>query len=225
MRLALISDIHSNLHALEAVEEAIDAEDVDSVACAGDIVGYGAFPNECCQRVKDMTDHVVHGNHDLAALDRDVSFMNPFASRAALWTNSTLSPESAEFLQSLGMECRFTAKGSSIAVFHGSPSSVDEYVYENDLSEQMIAPAKADVVVLGHTHVPFVRSIGKTLVVNPGSVGQPRDSDNRASYAVLDVEQGKCVIRRVKYDIESAARAIEKEGLPEILASRLFDGR
>lgn len=225
MRLALISDVHSNLHALTEVEKAISREDIDVVICAGDIVGYGAFPNECCRIVQDIADHVVLGNHDIAALTRVTASMNPFAAEAAKWTSTRLNADSKAFLSELGTERRFVSDDVSIALFHGSPRSVNEYIYEEDVDKELFGSEKGDLIVLGHTHVPFIRKLDKCMVVNPGAVGQPRDGDRRASYAILDTASRECAIGRLDYDIESAAAAIEREGLPGILADRLFGGR
>jgi len=225
MRLALISDVHSNLHALKEIERAIERDDIDLVVCAGDIVGYCAFPNECCRIVQDIADHVVLGNHDIAASTRTVTSMNPYASEAAKWTSTKLNASSRDFLSSLGTVRKFVSDNVSIAMYHGSPRNVDEYIYEEDLDERTFGSETADVIVLGHTHVPFIREIGKRLVINPGAVGQPRDGDRRASYAVLDTATREWAIRRLEYDIESAAAAIKAAGLPVVLADRLFDGR
>jgi putative phosphoesterase len=192
MRLAVVSDIHSNLHALKAVRESIEREGADMVVCAGDIVGYGAFPNECCGIVRDLARFAVLGNHEIAAL-----------------------PEGA----------RFAAGPVTTAAFHGSPESVDEYIYEDDVGEHLFDRLEESVLILGHTHVPFARRVLEKMVVNPGAVGQPRDGDPRASYAVLDTPRMSFRVRRVEYDIEGAAEAILSAGLPPILAHRLFEGR
>jgi putative phosphoesterase len=225
MRLALISDVHSNLHALETVERAIDIDGIDLIVCAGDIVGYGAFPNECCRIVQHIADQAVLGNHDIAALTRDVTSMNRYASEAAKWTSNKLDTNSKEFLSTLRTAGKFISNGISVAMYHGSPRNVNEYVYEEDLKEGALSSEAAEVIILGHTHIPFARKIGRQLVVNPGAVGQPRDGDRRASYAVLDTTTRECTIKRLDYDMGSAASAIEAAGLPGVLADRLFDGR
>lgn len=225
MKLAIISDVHSNLHALNSVKDAAELEGADLVVCAGDIVGYGAFPNECCRIVRDLANRSVLGNHERAALTKVTTWMNPHAADAAIWTSENLSASSREFLETLTNGVRFKAGDASVAMFHGSPRSTEEYIYEEDASEALLGPEGTDVLVLGHTHVPFVKPIGKRLIVNPGAVGQPRDGDPRACYAVLDTSTGKCTIRRVDYDIVAAASAIEGAGLPGFLADRLFAGR
>lgn len=224
MRLAVISDIHSNLHALNAVIEAIQGTEVDLVVCAGDIVGYGAFPNECCRILKNLSNHVVFGNHDIAALTEDTTWMNPDAAKAALWTARNLSTRSRHYLESLKIETSLESDKMKTRIFHGSPRSVAEYVYEEDAGEGMLDAEEVDLLVLGHTHVPFVKSFGDRLIVNPGSVGQPRDHDSRASWALIDTKSKTCSIQRVSYDIGSAAEAIDAAGLPGFLAARLFSG-
>jgi putative phosphoesterase len=225
MRLALISDVHSNLHALQEVEKAIDRDDIDLVVCAGDIVGYCAFPNECCRIVQDIADHIVLGNHDIAAVSGIVTTMNPYATEAARWTSKKLDQSSREFLRSIETAKRFISDDVAIALYHGSPRSVNEYLFEKDLNEYIFGQETAEVIVLGHTHVPFAKKLGRRLVVNPGAVGQPRDGNRRASYAVLDTVSRECDIKRLEYDIESAASAIEAAGLPAMLADRLHEGR
>ncbi len=224
MRLAVVSDIHSNLHALKAVKTSIEAEGADMVVCSGDIVGYGAFPNECCRIVKDFARPAVLGNHDIAAITRVTDFMNPFAAQAAIWTANHLSSESRGYIQSLPGGAKFAVGRLKAAAFHGSPASVDEYVYEQDVGEDLFDQLEETALILGHTHVPFAKRVGDRMVVNPGAVGQPRDGDPRASYAVLDTSHMSCAVRRVEYDIEGAAGAILSAGLPPILAHRLFEG-
>lgn len=225
MRLAAISDVHSNLHALREVARAIAVEDVDVVVCAGDIVGYCAFPNECCEIVRNLADYAVLGNHDVAAATQVTISMNPYAAKAAVWTAQNINDDSRSFIQSLKTELKFDVDDITVAMFHGSPRSLDEYVFEEDVDASLIDSEGVDVMILGHTHVPFVKSFGSRMVVNPGAVGQPRDSDKRASFAIIDSSIMKGTIKRVDYDIESAAKAIKTAGLPEMLADRLFLGR
>ena len=224
MKLAIISDIHSNLHALEAVKEAIDRAGTDEVVCAGDVVGYGAFPNECCQIVRKLASNTVLGNHDLACLRRDPSRMNPYAAKAILWTADRLNDESQQFIHSLREEHKFAIEGVRFSMFHGSPSSVDEYVFEQDVDESLVEAGGGDVLILGHTHVPLVMRLRTGLFVNPGAVGQPRDGEWKASYAVFDTETRKCEVKREEYDLQAAAEAIRSAGLPGLLAERLFYG-
>ena len=224
--IAIISDIHSNIHALEAVLEEIEASSPEKILCAGDVVGYCAHPNECCGHMRRLGAVAVLGNHDLGALTRGIGGMNPYAGAAALWTSERLDGPSREYLSSLPRSARSEAgAGKVMSVFHGSDSDPDEYVYEQSVERSILDRTDSWAVVLGHTHVPFVRTFDTGAVVNPGSVGQPRDGDPRASFALLDTEAGRFEIRRVGYDVESAAEDILDAGLPMMLARRLSVGR
>lgn len=225
MTLAVIADVHSNLHALRAVLEEISNAGAEGVACAGDIVGYGAHANDCCRLVKESAGQVVLGNHDISALSGNTSGMNPYAAQAARWTAGRLTLESKYFLRSRKHGERFSFGGVSVAMFHGSPKSPNEYVYEEHVTESMLRSSGADLLILGHTHVPFVVRLASGTVLNPGSVGQPRDGDPRASFALFDPHTRGCEVRRVEYPIKEAAEAIESAGLPKLLAERLYRGR
>ena len=226
MRLAIISDIHSNLHALETVLEEIETLSADAILCLGDIVGYGAYPNECCERVRLAATRSILGNHDRAAIADDTSGMNPLAAAAAVWTAEALTPDSKEFISSLKQSSSIEGRRSTtIKMFHGSDVDPDEYVFDEMVDEAMLLRCDADFVLLGHTHIPFMRTFDAGIVANPGSVGQPRDGDPRASFATLDTEKREVVIHRLEYDIRSASDSILEAGLPMMLASRLFVGR
>lgn len=225
MRVAAIADVHSNLHALRVVLDDIGNAGIDSVVFAGDLVGYGAFPNECCAEVRRAASHSVLGNHDSSALARDATGMNPHAAEASLWTSEEMDADSSSFLGSLGESSRFDLGGRSFAMFHGSPRDPVEYVFEEDLLNGVVDGVIEDFLVLGHTHVPFVRKVGRVTVVNPGSVGQPRDGDPRASFAVVDTTTSEARIVRKTYEVDEAAAAIVGRGLPRALAERLLAGR
>ncbi len=225
MRLAVIADVHSNIHALEAASMLISERSPDIVACAGDVVGYGAFPNECCSRVQELCSRSVAGNHDRAAISKDVSRMNPYAAAAAIWTSDRLEESSRRFLSSLEPSVRFAAGGRSAAMFHGSPADPDEYVQEDAVDRDLLDGTGCDILILGHTHVPYVKSFDERLVLNPGSVGQPRDGDPRGSFAIVDTDKMDCETVRFEYPVKEAADAIVSAGLPRILAERLSIGR
>lgn len=225
MRLAIIADIHSNIHALEVVVRELDKIDHDLLLCAGDIVGYGANPNECCGKVRDLADLAVFGNHELAALTGDVIWMNPHAAKAAIWTSRKLTQESKEFLSQLELEAKVDADGEQCAMYHGSVRNAIQYVYEEDVDVSMLKSAECSLLILGHTHIPFAVRFPQGIAVNPGSVGQPRDGDPRASFAILDTKNLECEIKRVQYDTEGAWEAIVEAGLPDYLGERLLVGR
>lgn len=225
MKVALVADIHSNIHALENALSLIELRRPDMIACAGDMVGYGAFPNECCALAEQECHVVISGNHDRAALSREVTGMNPYAAEAALWTADILNQRSRAFLGSLEDSIRFDAGGRSAVMAHGSLGDRNEYIHEASADEQMLVGAGSEILIMGHTHIPYRKNFPKGVVLNPGSVGQPRDGDPRGSFAVLDTETLECSIVRFDYPVDKAADAILSAGLPRALAGRLRYGR
>jgi putative phosphoesterase len=228
VRVAFVSDVHSNLEALEAV---LDEVGKLKVYCCGDIVGYGASPNEVVRIIRGIGATCVLGNHDQASLQGDVGDFNPRAAMAAIWTSNHLSDESRAFLGSLPREVSTEIGGKRLYMAHGSPDdTMWEYVLpstHSDLFDYYLQKVDADVMALGHTHQAFQwRSDGGGLVFNPGSVGQPRSGDIRASFGLVSVEEGEVQveIRQVEYDVERAAKKILESGLPPSLASQLFSG-
>lgn len=227
MKVAVISDVHSNLSALRAVLD--DMPTVDRVLCLGDLVGYAAEPNEVVELLRKRGVTCVMGNHDYVAVTRDAKWMNELAARAALWTAQKLSEENAKFLRSLPLEDKVKLSGKLIYMVHGSPRDpLWEYIFpdiSNSLLLEAVRAIQADIILLGHTHVPMQRMIFGKLVLNPGGVGQPRDMDPRASYMVLELsDEPKVELRRVKYDIDATAKKIRSSDLPEELAARLYFG-
>jgi len=227
VKIGLISDVHSNLAALEAVFN--DMPSVDRVICAGDLVGYGAEPNEVVKLVRSKGVQSVIGNHEQAVLTKDVSDLNSLAAEAAIWTSRQLSPDNMKYLSTFPTQLSFKVGKSRVHVVHGSPRDpLNEYIFpeiSNQELSQLVVGLEEDILVLGHTHHPMKRMILGKLVMNPGGVGQPRDRNPKASYAVLTVDGDVDVeIRRVEYDVESTAKKINAAGLPEELASRLFVG-
>ena len=227
MKIGLVSDVHSNLAAFKAVLG--DMPKVDQIICTGDLVGYGAEPNEVIRLARSKGIRAVMGNHDYAAATRDVRGFNDRAATAAAWTSDNLKKENLDYLASLPTHLEFTVERQKVYVVHGSPRSpLVEYVYSDisnrDLAEIMMG-VEAELVMLGHTHVPMERMILGKTVVNPGGVGQPRDRDPRASYAVLKFDdEVKVEFRRAEYDVHVTAEKILAAGLPEELATRLYFG-
>jgi putative phosphoesterase len=225
---AFVSDIHSNLEALTAV---LSDFGEGTIYCLGDIVGYGASPNEVVEILKERGAVCIVGNHDYAALSADVGNFNARAGMAAVWTSRHLTDESRAYLTALPSERTESISGKKVYLTHGSPDdNLWEYVYEGthrELFDFYLARMNVDAIALGHTHVPFVWSERRGVVFNPGSVGQPRAGDRRSSYAVLSVESGTITVatRSVEYDIESSAKKILDAGLPESFATRLFSGQ
>lgn len=240
MRYGIIGDIHSNLEALGTVLTALDTEDLDKTICVGDIVGYGACPSECLARIRELDIPSVAGNHDYAAVDKtSIEYFNPDARSATLWTREHLSSEDKDFLAALPLTMEF----DDFVIAHGtlhSPELFDyiQTVYDAHLSFQVL---EKSTCFLGHSHVPITffdddpisyfmepeipLSESEKLLVNVGSVGQPRDQDPRAAYAVYDTDEQVIWIRRLEYDIQSAAEKILQAGLPKMNAERLAHGR
>jgi predicted phosphodiesterase len=257
LRLAIISDIHANLPALEAVLADIEDAGVDQLWCLGDVVGYGAQPDECAALVAERCELCLAGNHDLAVLgELDVSAFAPVAAAAVGWTRDVVKPATIEFLGALEP----ADESHEVALYHASPRDpVWEYVLWPDQAAECIGIQAARVSLIGHSHVAlfFVMpdnqhrsasgqgsaelldaargaqagggtrldiSEGRWLV-NPGSVGQPRDGDPRAAWLELDTTSWEAAYHRVDYEITRAAEAITAADLPEHLARRLYVGQ
>lgn len=245
MRAAVLSDVHANLPALEAVLESIEAAAVDELWCLGDVVGYGAQPDACARLVKERCAACLVGNHDLAVLGAlDVSTFSDHAAAAVRWTQAEAAAETLDFLR--GLAPTLTRQG--VGLFHASPRDpVWEYVLSLDQADDALDAQAERIGLIGHSHVAlfFMRDLQPrshvqgaqagdgallamedgTWLLNPGSVGQPRDGDPRAAWLELDTERWTAQYHRVPYDIEAAATAILDAGLPAGLAERLAVGR
>ena len=240
MRVAVVSDIHGNLHALDAVLAAVAADSPDTVWCLGDVVGYGPRPNECCSAVAGRADLCLVGNHDLGSLGRvELDDFSDDAAAAARWTGSVLEPESRRFLESLDP----SGAADRVALYHASPRDpVWEYVLTWEVARDAIRDAPTEITIVGHSHVPLAivdgrGSIGGQVasgteidlaagrwLLNPGSVGQPRDGDPDAAWLLLDLEARRASFRRVPYDVARTQAEIREAGLPDALADRLALG-
>lgn len=242
MQCLVISDIHGNLTALEAVLD--DAPDFDELWCLGDLVGYGPRPNECIDRVRGYTHTSLAGNHDWAALGKlSLSSFNAIARTANKWTQRKLTATSRNYLN--GLSPRLEKGDFTLA--HGSPREpVWEYIMDSKTAYRNFEHFSTPVCLVGHTHVPVLFELDEEhgraepllppflgpvklgperVIVNPGSVGQPRDGDPQASYAVLDTEAMTWELRRVSYRIEVTQERMRAEGLPQRLIARLEAGR
>ena len=238
MRVAVVSDIHSNLHALEAVLAAIDAEAPDELWCLGDLVGYGPRPNECCATIEKRADVCLAGNHDLAVRGTiDLEEFGGEAAVAARWTREELAPEAQALLDRL--EPGGSAHG--VALYHGSARDpVWEYVLSDEGALATLELVDAPLVLVGHSHVALqvvqseeeltggvarggseLELVGVRALLNPGSVGQPRDGDPRAAFLLLDLDAQRASFRRVEYDVKRTQREMRDASLPEMLAGRL----
>lgn len=224
MRLAVLSDTHSNLPALEAVLGEVDHARPDAIWAAGDLVGYNPWPNEVLGLLKDRHVRAIRGNHDRAVLSGNTIGFNDLAAAAIRWTRIGLTPASVGYLNGLEDRMRVETAEGAIAMYHGSPRDDDEYVWPWAASEEFVGIARARIVILGHTHIPMAFAFRSGLLVNPGSVGQPRDHDPRASWALLDTDRPTFEVHRVRYDVEAVVSAIQKASLPHELGDRLRYG-
>jgi predicted phosphodiesterase len=221
MRIALLSDVHGNLPAFEAVLGDVEEQSVEAVWCLGDLVGYGAEPDECVQLARDRCELSLAGNHDLVVTgDIPISDFSSSAAAAARWTQETIGDETMAFLRGL----RPADPEREPALYHASPRDpVWEYVLSTWQAEECIDIMDARVAAVGHSHVALW--FRRDWLVNPGGVGQPRDGDPRAAWLLLDTSTWTATWRRVEYPIDEAARAIEEAGLPRVLAERLYSGQ
>lgn len=250
MKIGILADVHANLEALTAVLEDLDRRFVDETWFLGDAVGYGADPAGCLDRVATRACRMVLGNHDHAAAkeEADLEGFHEDAAAAIRWTRGVLPRGEKERLQAMGLEC----VGKGVHLVHGSPCKPErwEYVISEGDAERGFAASSSRWILVGHSHIPaaYVELECKRLftgvfrrvqaadpgslrlepryryILNPGSVGQPRDGDPRASYAILEPESGTYRVFRVAYDVERASEKIRRAGLPKGLAERLESG-
>ncbi len=241
MRVAVLSDIHANLHALEAVLADVAAESPDEIWCLGDVVGYGPRPNECCDLVRERAAFSLCGNHDLAVIERiPLADFSGDAGAAAVWTKAQLGDAQRAWLGTLEP----LGERAGIQLFHASPRDpIWDYVLSEQAAVASLALTTAPFVLVGHSHIALALGWdGNDLVgglapagtspergdrrwlLNPGSVGQPRDGDPRAAWLLIDSEAGRAAFRRVQYDVQQTQAEIRAAGLPAALADRLSRG-
>jgi predicted phosphodiesterase len=243
LKLAIISDVHANLPAMEAVLADIASRNVHRIVCLGDMVGYGAWPNECCELLRERKVVAVLGNHDLAATEpgAEQSF-TPQARKCILWTRDRLTEQNRRMLRSFPEVRTF----EGVTLCHGSLAGRDEYVYSWQGALPSFLQLATRVGFLGHTHYSgwfyhevdpprgdgtmtpngsLVKvSLDGAYLINPGAVGQPRDGNPEAAYALYDDQLEEVELRRIPYDIQAAAQGIIDAGLPTSMAVRLFEG-
>jgi putative phosphoesterase len=232
MRTAIFSDIHGNLPAIEAVLEDIHKQHPDRVYCLGDLVGYASSPNEVTERIRREGFPTVMGNYDDGVgVDRDEcgcaykeALDRELGQQSLEWTKAHTTDGNKAFLRTLVPEIRFDIDGKRVLLVHGSPRKMNEYLFEDraiSSFQRHAQSSNADVIVFGHTHVPYTKTVDGVLFVNIGSVGKPKDGDPRACYAVFDFagETAPAVtFRRINYDISAAAEAIRRTDLPHKFA-------
>ncbi|MBD3288408.1 metallophosphoesterase [candidate division KSB1 bacterium] len=242
LRYAIISDIHSNLEALTAVCNDIEQQDVDEILCLGDIVGYGPDPNECIDMVKSICSVIITGNHDYACLERsEIEYFNVFASQSIFWTVEVLSDSALLFLSQLP----FQENVENFKLVHASPDSpsIWNYILTLDQAIYNFSYFDEQMCFIGHTHKPVIyaetaekdyhlerkKNIeieeDKRYLINVGSVGQPRDSNTAASYAILDTDRMEYALMRVVYDFHKTQKKMVDSNLPNFLIERLASGR
>jgi diadenosine tetraphosphatase ApaH/serine/threonine PP2A family protein phosphatase len=240
VRIAVLSDVHSNLHALEAVLADVDAAGVDELWFLGDLVGYGPRPNECAALIQERAAVALAGNHDLVVLGKiSIGAFAGEAADAAAWTKGVLGEQARAFLDALPSR----AEREGAELFHGSPRDpVWDYVLTKEAAADSFRLTQAPLVLVGHSHVALELSNGLALrggqapvgtrlelgavrrLLNPGSVGQPRDGDARASWLEIDKGAGWATFRRTEYPVERTQAEMRDAGLPEALAARLAHG-
>ncbi len=239
MRLGILTDIHANVPALEAVLEDLRAQQFDQLVSLGDVVGYGPDPHGCLNILADLPIEHLQGNHEARLLDLPTGRFNTMAETAIEFNRAQLSDDEMKFIADFPPQ---RSIGKDVLAVHGSPYDRDEYILGLDQMHAAIESlAESDhwICVCGHTHQQYVfdgerakagpltveLSREKRYLINAGSVGQPRDGDPRAAYALIDLESGQLDLRRVEYDVERAAGFILDAGLPEYLARRLRVGK
>jgi len=234
-RIAVITDIHGNLPALEAALAAIDASDIGAIYCGGDLVGYGPHPNEVCGLIEERGIPTIYGNYDYA-IGRDLEDCGcayvtehdrAIGRQSVAWTLAHPDRHHKEFMRELPFDLRFELGDRRVRLVHGSPRKVNEYLFEDKPArtfERIAAAADCDVLVFGHTHKPWVHEHGGVLFVNCGAVGKPKDGDPRAGFAILELDekgQVQASIERVPYDAEAVASEVAAVGLPGEYARKL----
>ncbi len=242
MKYAIVSDIHGNLAALQQTLNRIDEQKCDRIVCLGDIVGYGPFPNECCEVIQDRADVCVLGNHDYAVIDLESSeSFNRYARSAITWTAAELSEKNKTYLRSLPVQI----KEEDILFVHSSPAEplAWEYVLSLYDAEYAFMRFEQNLCFIGHSHVPIVYSYedgefpaierlpkvqlfsGFRYIINVGSVGQPRDENRDACFGIYDSEMRTFELQRAPYNIKETQEAMARKGLPAFLIERLAFGR
>lgn len=236
MKIAIIADIHGNLEALEKTFSILKTKQTDHMVCLGDVVGYGANPNECLALVRENISDILFGNHDQAAVDlTGADRFNQYALASARWTNQQLTEENRQFLGQLP----YTLELEGLFFVHASPYQPEEwhYIISSADARDNFDHFHQPICFIGHSHVAGMFSAnhlaargkeiqrGEKYIINVGSIGQPRDGDWRLSFGIFDTEQWNYENVRSEYDVDAASRKILDAGLPRLLAERLFVGR
>lgn len=229
MEVGVISDVHGNLPALKSVLDNLDERGVETILYAGDFVGYYPRPNAVIRKMRKRNVRAVRGNHDEAVITGIPQDYRDTAITTLNWTQKNLTRSSRKYLEQLPIE-RVEKFGPITAeVVHGSPlNPLTEYIYPDDIDYRFAKEnllRESDFLILGHSHHQFVSQVGQTTVINPGSVGQPRDGEDTAGYAVIDTEYQAATVYRTEYDISKTQEGVRKNNLPKRLAKRLERGK
>ena len=234
--VAVITDIHANLPALQAALARIEELEIDRIYCGGDLVGYGPHPNEVCRMIEARGMPTIFGNYDYSIAreldDCGCAYVTQhdreLGQQSVAWTLAHTDGRSKDFMRDLPFDLRFEVGTVPVHLVHGSPRKVNEYLFEDKparLYERLAAAETADVLVFGHTHKPWIHEYGGVLFVNCGSVGKPKDGDPRAAFAILEWDGGsqlRASIERVAYDAEAVAVEVAAAGLPGEYAEKLL---
>jgi putative phosphoesterase len=237
MKLAVISDIHANIHALQAVWKDIKAVGPEAVYCLGDLVGYGAYPNETIDFIRKKDIPTVMGNydegvgfdlHDCGCVYKD-PVKDQLGKKSLKWTQAHTNDENKDCLRKLDLQIRIEFAKHDILFVHGSPRKINEYIYEDRPQatfERIAKVAGTEVLLFGHTHLPYTKRVSGVLFVNAGSVGKPKDGNPDAGYVILELGRKiDVVFKRVPYNLEAASKAIRACDLPDEFADMLKQGR
>jgi len=232
--VAVLTDIHGNLPALQAALDHIDERGIETIYCGGDLVGYGPHPDEVCALIEDRGIPTIYGNYDYA-IGRDLddcgcAYVTPhdreLGQRSVIWTLAHTGRRSKDFMKILQFDLHFGVGPHRVHLVHGSPRKVNEYLFEDkpaSLYERLAASEDDDVLVFGHTHRPWVHDFGRVRFVNCGSVGKPKDGDPRGAFAILTAgtDSVEVTIERIDYDYDAVAAEIREAGLPAEFADKL----
>lgn len=237
MRFAVITDIHSNLYGLEAVLKDIAGRGIGQIYCAGDLVGYGPRPNEVIELLKNKKIPTIMGNYDdaignirfICGCDYKDEKALKLGEASIAWTGANTTPENKKWLSELPAEMNLFLEGLKIKIVHGSPRALNEYLYENTPDiyiEELLRESGVDVLICGHTHLPYVKKTSAGYIINAGSAGKPKHGNSNVTYVVLDLNEGQLntEVIEVLYNYELTAREIEVVGLPQEFAAIIRTG-
>jgi len=220
MKIGMISDIHSNIYGLKSVLEKLTG--IDLILCAGDITGYYPFVNEVFEELDKPNMVFIKGNHDAHLCGDMIRNLSPIEVKSFEYTKNHITDMNLDKLRNAPLQQELNIDGLKIVMFHGSPwDKLEEYIYPDYPYFERFNTMDADVVILGHTHYPMIKQVGEKLIINPGSCGQPRDYDPRASLAILNTSTKEAKIERVEYDIERVCEAVKKLGFDSKLSAIL----